>query len=359
MRRRGLCRLLGLWLQQQCGRPFPSAAVRAGNRESSIRYCGALELFGQARLSVHAAPLQLGAEQGAHSEAPSPSPGSRSACPALRYKTAHSGHMEHIVCTLQGVVFAKVKGRPALGSRSTATTAGGPPRVRRRDASAWRLALRGLAVAPAGLGGLAGGLLPRLRAARGPRLANGVAMRLGIPAGGALQGGLFPSLRSHGDGRLQNSLPPPLRSLGRSALARRLAPGLWAPRRLGLPDGLAALPPGLVRVRHHHLLPGQPLRLSPSSTFASHGRRASASTASSRSPRARSRTRSARSRSSISRSRRVSARSSAASRSAPSARARSSVSSARSSASCAPCSPASASRSGRSGGCSGSSFGGT
>src|SRR3954447_10381630 len=41
--------------------------------------------------------------------------------------------------------------------------------------------------------------------------------------------------------------------LSRAKAARRLAPGLGAPRRRSFPQGLAPLPPGLVRVRHRSL----------------------------------------------------------------------------------------------------------
>src|SRR3954454_13987474 len=103
--------------------------------------------------------------------------------------------------------------------------------------SAWRLTLGGLAVASAGLGGLASGLLARLRTLRCQCRSDGLAVLLRVPAGGALQGGLFSSLRSHRDGRLQNSRAASLGSLRGRPLPRRFA----------------ALPPGLVRVRHRRL----------------------------------------------------------------------------------------------------------
>src|SRR5207244_2900883 len=63
--------------------------------------------------------------------------------------------------------------RPAAGRgapRPRRRARGGGPRPRANDRLS-RLALRGLAVAPAGLGGLAGALLPRLRAPRRQGLA--------------------------------------------------------------------------------------------------------------------------------------------------------------------------------------------
>src|SRR4051812_25036708 len=61
---------------------------------------------------------------------------------------------------------------------------------RSRAASARRLALGGLAVAPAGLGGLAGHLLACLRALRRQGLADGLAVRPGVAVGEGLAGHL-------------------------------------------------------------------------------------------------------------------------------------------------------------------------
>src|SRR4051812_29421978 len=113
--------------------------------------------------------------------------------------------------------------------------------------SARRLALGGLAVAPAGLGGLLGGLLPRLRVSRPGRLAGSFAPLLGGPGGGP-----------------PDAPPPPrLRASRRQALPDGLAVRLGVPCRRGRP--LSFVPPllDLVRVRHRLLPPGQPLRLSP------------------------------------------------------------------------------------------------
>src|SRR4051794_8397980 len=192
-----------------------------------------------------------------------------------------------------------------------------PGAARPRSASARCLALGGLAVAPPGLGGLAGRLLPRLRAPRRQRLADGRAVHLGVtlgeslpgrlppllgaprrvslsdrlavypgvPVGGGfpgrlpphlgtlrgrgLQAGLAALFRASRRRRLQGGLPAPLRPFRGGGLPGRLAARLRAPCRQRLPDGLAALPPGLVRVRHQHLLagprPSRRLRPCPSS----------------------------------------------------------------------------------------------
>src|SRR3954452_22889062 len=183
--------------------------------------------------------------------------------------------------------------------------------ARSRSASAWRLALGGLAVAPPGLGGFQGGLLPRLRVSCRGRLAGALAALLGGPRGGGLDGTLPPSLRASRRQALPDGLavrlrvpagrrPPrlPAALLGRPpgrGRERRLPPLLWRPRGRGLARPLAALlrrqlgcalqggfpaslrslgrrrfprrlappPPVLVRVRHHHLLAGSALAPQP------------------------------------------------------------------------------------------------
>src|SRR3954464_6518415 len=123
-----------------------------------------------------------------------------------------------------------------------------------RSASARRLALRGLAVAPAGLGPLAGGLLPRLRTLGRQRLTDGRAVRLGIPVGGSLSPGFAPRLDAPGRQRLEGGLPPSLGPLGRHALQGRRS-SAFLPLCGSRPAGsLAPLPRRLVRVRYRRPL---------------------------------------------------------------------------------------------------------
>src|SRR4051794_21728475 len=83
------------------------------------------------------------------------------------------------------------------------------PRIRPRAGArlSLRLALRGLAVAPAGLGGLARALLPRLRAPRRQGLADALAALVAGMLGGALQGGLAHRLPAPGRRRLEAAHP--------------------------------------------------------------------------------------------------------------------------------------------------------
>src|SRR3954449_3628694 len=79
---------------------------------------------------------------------------------------------------------AAVRGGPAATSRRSHRLPCQAGAARPRSASARRLALRGLAVAPASFRSLAGRLAPGLGALRGPGLADGLAVRLGISLGG-------------------------------------------------------------------------------------------------------------------------------------------------------------------------------
>src|SRR3954447_23720988 len=115
-------------------------------------------------------------------------------------------------CTASGV------SGPAATSRRSHRLPSPAGIARPRSASARRLALRCLAVAPAGLVGVAGALLPRLRALRRQGLADGLAERLGVPVGDDLAGGRSPFLRALRRGGLQAGLPVALGTSGRGAL---------------------------------------------------------------------------------------------------------------------------------------------
>src|SRR5690242_193825 len=113
--------------------------------------------------------------------------------------------------------------------------------------------LGGLAVAPAGLGGLAAGLPPRLGSLRLGALQARSPPLLGRALGRPLQGDLPPGLRAPGrDGRT-DGFPVLLAVAVGGTLQGGLASGLRALGRRRLPGPLAALPPRLVRVRHHFL----------------------------------------------------------------------------------------------------------
>src|SRR4051795_4595834 len=114
--------------------------------------------------------------------------------------------------------------------------------ARPRSASARRLALRGLAVAPLGLSGLAGRLAPGLGALRGPGLADGLAVRLGISLGGGPASGLAALLRRSRRGRPAGRLASLLRGPLGGRLQAGLPPLLRGPASRGLQGGL---PPAL------------------------------------------------------------------------------------------------------------------
>src|SRR4051795_10716478 len=109
--------------------------------------------------------------------------------------------------------------------------------ARSRSASAWRLALGGLAVAPPGLGGFQGGLLPRLRVSCRGRLAGALAALLGGPRGGRLDGPLPPRLRASRRQALPDGLAVRLGVPAGERLLRRLPPLLARPPGRGLEGG--------------------------------------------------------------------------------------------------------------------------
>src|SRR3954449_12427379 len=146
---------------------------------------------------------------------------------------------------------AAVRGGPAATSRRSRHLPSPAGVARPRSASARRLALGGLAVAPAGLGGLEVGLPPRLGSLRLGTLQARLPPLLGRPLGRRLQGDLPPGLRAPGrDGRT-DGLPMLLAVAVGGPLQGDLPPGLRALGRRRLPGPLASLPPRLVRVRHH------------------------------------------------------------------------------------------------------------
>src|SRR4051794_39583830 len=145
--------------------------------------------------------------------------------------------------------------RPAPASRPAWPAPWPAPEPRAARAGRWNqwsrpLALGGLALATAGLGGLAGALLPRLRASRRRGLADGLAERLGVPVGDDLAGGRSPFLRAIRRSGLQAGLSVVLGTSSRGALQAGFPASLRPLGRRPSSCRLAALPPGFVGVRH-------------------------------------------------------------------------------------------------------------